>query len=57
LRGKRDSGWFALMVGTARGPDSIVEVLAIGGPSAQLGRLFEDVIAGLRIPAGSGATP
>lgn len=57
MRGKQASAWFPLIVGTARGPDSIVEVLAIGGHPTQLDGLFEDVLSGLRIPAASGAAP
>lgn len=57
LRGKLASAWFPLLVGTAHGPESIVEILAIGGEPTQLKGLFEDVLAGLRIPAGSLAMP
>ena len=54
---RRDSGWFALIVGTAAGPDSIVEILTLGGQSQQVSGLFDDVIAGLRIPAALDKAP
>lgn len=57
LRGKLASAWFPLLVGTAHGPESIVEILAIGGEPTQLDGLFKDVLSGLRIPAGAVAAP
>jgi hypothetical protein len=57
LRGKQASAWYPLLVGTARGPESIVEILAVGVEPTQLNGLFEDVLSGLRLPSGSVAAP
>ncbi len=57
LRGKRLTGWYPLLVGTARGPDSIVEILAVGTDPVLLQGLFADVLAGLAVPAGAVEAP
>lgn len=57
VRGGRDEGWFPVMVGTARGPKSIVEIVAIGGSRTQQEGLFADLLSGLRIPAGPEKAP
>jgi hypothetical protein len=57
VRSERNEGWFPVTVGTARGPDSIVEIVAFGGSPAQQEGLFADLLSGLRIPAGREKSP
>jgi hypothetical protein len=57
LRGGRAEGWSPVMVGTARGPASIVEIIAFGGSRAQQEGLFADMLSGLRIPAAPEKAP